>query len=170
MKQSTGSANSLANALSFFSSPGWNRRFSSNKISLEAIWDTISETTGPIVSETLFTGCPKSMASRSPTGFKRSPSDTSPLGRPRCEHRTILLPWPIRYWIVGKVARSRWSYRAMPSIPWSMGTLKSTRTSTVLPATSSWSSLRFAINGLRPQPTVRDSPGLFYLLGTPLLL
>jgi hypothetical protein len=58
---------------------------------------------------------------------------TVPIGRPRLLARITIAPGRMRYTIVGTAARMRASSTTLPS---SIGTLKSTRTKTRLPATS----------------------------------
>src|SRR5579884_2281312 len=67
-------------------------------------------------------------------GVRRIFSTTSPLGRPRWDIKMTDAPLSSRYWIVGRAALMRVSSVMFRSA--SRGTLKSTRTRTLLPATS----------------------------------
>ena len=86
---------------------------------------------GPTQSSAVATGRPSSSERRAATGAMRSPSTTCPLGRPRWDMSTTAHPWSSRYEMVGRAARMRVSSTTRPS---ASGTLKSTRTSTRLPA------------------------------------
>src|SRR5436190_7609209 len=85
-----------------------------------------------------------SWVSRSPTGRSRSPSWTLPSGRPRWLARmTAAPPWS-RAEIVGMAARIRESSVTLQS---ASGTLKSTRTKTRFPATSTSRMVSLSIGG-----------------------
>ena len=86
-KQSAGAAKSRAKLGSLASSPGENRRFSSNITSPGLEAETAPSTLGPVLSWRHNTGVPRRDSSRAPTGASRRPSTTCPLGRPRWEHR-----------------------------------------------------------------------------------
>ena len=75
---------------SFFSSPGWNLKFSSSSTPPGRSSPTARPTSGPTQSGAYSTRGPSSSARRLATGFKLSWSTSSPPGRPRWEHRTTL--------------------------------------------------------------------------------
>ena len=130
---SASEASARAKPGSFFSSSGWKRRFSRSSTSPGLAAATAASTSGPTQSATHVTSAPSSSESLSPTGARRISSTTLPPGLPRCEHSTTTAPRSLRYSIVGSAPRMRESSLMRPS---SNSTLKSTRTSTRLPATS----------------------------------
>ena len=78
-----------------------------------------------------------SSANRARTGSIEYFGFGCPLGRPRCEAVTTVAPRSSNQLIVGSAARMR---KSSVMTPFSIGTLKSVRTSTRLPATSPRSS------------------------------
>src|SRR5688572_27439008 len=98
----------------------------------------------PSASPVTGTGNRSSALSRAATGRSRADSTTLPLGRPRWLIRTTLAPPSSRWRIVGTAARTRESSLTLPS---SMGTLKSTRTRTRLPAGSKSRTVSLSISG-----------------------
>ena len=78
---------------------------------------------------------PVSAQRRLATGVSRISSTTLPLGRPKWDIRITLALRSRRYLMVGTAARMRLSSVIAPVLA-SSGTLKSTLTSTLLPATS----------------------------------
>lgn len=119
-----------ANPASFASSSGWNRRFSRRSASparsASAIFAVPSETQ----SSAIRTFAPRSPASRPATGARLMPGTTRPFGRPRCEAMIGSPPRSRISFRVGREARMRVSSATPPS---RSGTLKSTRTNTLLP-------------------------------------
>ena len=99
--------------------------------------------TPPILSSAKRTGAPSSFSSGSTTGLNDMDGTRSPLGRSKCANSTTLAPWSRSLAMVGSAARSRVSSLTRPSC---MGTLKSTRTSAVLPAAWASSRVRNAIS------------------------
>ena len=73
------------------------------------------------------------------TGARESDGTGSPFGLPICEQRITLAPLSIRYLIVGSAPTIRFSSVILPSA--SSGTLKSQRTKTFLPFTSTSSTV-----------------------------
>src|SRR5262245_33118647 len=126
-------ASALANSGSLASSSAWKRRFSSSRSSPGRIRLTASSVPTPSASPVTGTLRRMSCVRRAPTGRRRSPSWTLPLGRPRWLARTTWAPWSTSALMVGIEARMRESSVTWPSCN---GTLKSTRTKTRLPATS----------------------------------
>src|SRR3990170_849851 len=122
-----------ANFGSFFSSSAWKRRFSRRSSSPGRSRFRASDVPSPRASPVTGTFLPMSCVRRSATGRSRSPSWTLPPGRPRWLARMTFAPWLRRCLIVGMAARIRESSVILPS---SRGTLKSTRTKTRFPATS----------------------------------
>ena len=111
---------------------------------------TLASASGPMQLSVFTTGSPSSSLRRAATGVRRMPSFTWPLGRPKWAARITLAPLPVRSLIVGRAARMRVSSVMAPES--SSGTLKSTRTSTRLPRSSSALRLardRFAMERLR---------------------
>ena len=94
-------------------------------------------------SSTKRTGCSKSSLNRFAQGAKVNSGLRSPFGRPKCDAITTFAPWSIKWRNVGKVARIRVSSVITPSF---RGTLKSTRTNTVLFATFIFASESFILS------------------------
>ena len=82
------SASLAAKTGSFFSSSGWNRRFSSSTTWLPACAvATAFVASSPMQSEAKTTARPSSSDSRPATGFRLYSGATLPFGRPRCDAR-----------------------------------------------------------------------------------
>src|SRR5438067_2002952 len=129
-------ASFCANCSSFFSSSAWKRRFSSRTTCPSFISETSLRTPSPTQSSAKSTSSSKSCESRSPTFSSDISGTTLPSGRPRCEARMVFAFFPTRWRMVGSAARMRASSFTAP-VFLSSGTLKSTRTKTRFPATSS---------------------------------
>ena len=84
----------------------------------------------------MMTGLPSSWLRRAATGFKLSSGFTSPLGLPMWEQAITAALLSSRYWMVGRAARMRLSPVMTPLPSLAMGTLKSQRSRTFLPFTS----------------------------------
>src|SRR5580704_5273423 len=97
-------------AASFFSSSLWKRRFSSSNTSPGFSARTASSASGPMQSSAKATGLPSTLDSGSTSGFNDISGTRLPSGRPK--------------WL------------STVTLPFFIGTLRSTRTSTRLPATS----------------------------------
>src|SRR6266511_4146907 len=134
---SASAASSFANPSSFFSSSGWNRRFSRSSTCPSLRSRTSFTTPSPTQSSARMTSLRSSSESRAAAGSSDSfwRSSGFPFGRPRCEARITRPRALIAYWIVGSAARMRASSVTRPCS--SSGTLKSTRMKTRLPARSS---------------------------------
>ena len=126
----------LARAGSFLVSPGSNLVFSSSRISPGFRAAALARASGPTTSSAMMTGLPSSSLRRAATGFRDSSGLTSPLGLPMWEQATTAAFCSSRYWMVGRAARMRLSSVMTPLPSLAMGTLKSHRSSTFLPATS----------------------------------
>src|SRR6266511_484200 len=133
---SASAASSFANPSSFFSSSGWNRRFSRSSTCPSLRSRTSFTTPSPTQSSARMTSLRSSSESRAAAGSSDSfwRSSGFPFGRPRCEARITRPRALIAYWIVGSAARMRASSVTRPCS--SSGTLKSTRMKTRLPARS----------------------------------
>ena len=111
-----------------------NARFSSTRISPSFKAAALARASAPTVSsanETVASmSSPRRAAAGASVNFSSKPS---PAGRPRWLIRMTFAPLDARYSIVGSAARMRVSSLTTPSL---MGTLKSTRTMTRLPRTS----------------------------------
>src|SRR5207248_2103590 len=142
-------ASFCASVGSFFSSPGSNRTFSSIDTPPGARAATVASADGPTTSFAHATDTPRISLKRFATGASPRSSTTFPSGRPRCETSMILALCSTRYSIVGSAARMRVSSRILP---FSSGTLKSTRTSTRLPSTSMSRTVFFFIGASSRRP------------------
>src|SRR4051794_34759928 len=125
-------------AASFFSSSLWKRVFSRQRMSPSFMAATAFAAGSPTQSSANATGFLTTPDSASATGFSESLL-SRPLGRPKCASRITLPPWPAISVIVGATRSSR---VASVTRPFSMGTLRSTRSSTRLPFTSTSSRVR----------------------------
>ena len=130
---SASAASARAKSGSFDSSPGLKRRFSSISTPPGGRSRTREAASGPTQSGDSDTGRSNSSARRRATGATLSSFTTLPFGRPIWQQRTTLHPQATRYSIVGNEARMRES-SDMSDLSEVKGTLKSTRTSTVLPS------------------------------------
>ena len=131
----------FASAGSSFFSPFRNRTFSSKATSPGA---AVAPSGSPSMNRT---GRSSRPASALATGASDSAGSRSPsFGRPRCDITSTRAPCPIAWRSVGRAARRRASLVTLPS---AIGTLKSSRMSTRLPA-SSRSVIRIAF--IEPQP------------------
>ena len=100
---------------------------------------------GPTMSSARGTGRLRNSSSRAATGFKLRAGTTLPLGRPRCEHKITAAPFSSKNRMVGSAPMMRFSSVILVPVSLSMGTLKSTRTSTFLPCTFTSSMVFFII-------------------------
>ena len=135
-------ASSSTWAGSFFSSPLWKRVFSSSSTSPFFILAIASAAVLPMQSVAKATGRLMMSATAAATGLSELASSGPPLGRPKCASRMTLPPLSAISVMVGATRSMR---VASVTRPFSVGTLRSTRNSTRLPATSASSSVR---NGL----------------------
>src|SRR6202171_6358404 len=147
-------ASSATNAGSFFSSSLWKRVFSRQRTSPSFIALTAFSATSPTQSSAKATGLLITWASAAATGFSESLA-SRPLGRPKCASRITLPPLSEISVMVGATRSSR---VASVTRPFSIGTLRSTRSSTRLPFTSTSSRVRnvLDIDGL-VQLILRDA-------------
>src|SRR5258708_11400939 len=125
-------ANSATKGGSFFSSPLWKRVFSRQRMSPSFIAAIAFAAGSPMQSSAKATGILMTFASASATGFSDS-LGSRPFGRPKCASRITLPPLPAISMIPGAMRSRR---VASLTRPLSMGTLRSTRTRTRLPFTS----------------------------------
>ncbi len=130
----------LGEAGSFFSSPAWKRVFSRQRMSPCFIVATAASAFGPMQSSAKATGRLTMRATSAATGFSES-FGSRPLGRSKCESRITLPPLSASSLMVGAISSMRVASVTLPS---SIGTLRSTRTSTRLPLTSASSRVRKA--------------------------
>src|SRR3981081_1410316 len=131
-------ANSAANAGSFFSSSLWKRVFSRQRMSPSLIAAIAFSAASPTQSSANATGFLITCANAAATGFRES-LRSRPLGRPKCASRIALPPLPEISVMVGTMRSSR---VASVTRPCSIGTLRSPRSSTRLPFTSTSSRVR----------------------------
>ena len=125
----------------FFSSPGWKRVFSKRTMSPFFIAATACSTASPTQSSMNLTGRLMMCATSAATGLSEF-FWSRPFGRPKCESKITLAPLSA----ISVMALAMRSMR-VPSVttPFSTGTLRSTRTSTRFPFTSTWSRVRNAL-------------------------
>ena len=131
-------ASSATNAGSFFSSSLWKRVFSRQRMSPSFIAATALAAASPMQSSAKATGFLMTFDSASATGFSESLA-SRPFGRPKCASRMTLPPLSEISVMVGATRSSR---VASVTRPFSMGTLRSTRSSTRLAFTSTSSRVR----------------------------
>src|SRR5262245_10270133 len=131
--------------LSFFSSSLWKRRFSSRSTSPCFSARTASSATGPTQSSAKATGLPSASASGSTSGLSDISGTRLPSGRPKWLSTTTLAPLAASSFSVGAARSMRVASVTLPAF---IGTLRSTRTSTRLPATSRSSSVLKVIWGI----------------------
>src|SRR3984957_8109717 len=132
-------ASSSTWAGSFFSSPSWKRVFSSRSTSPFFILAIASSAVLPMQSVAKATGRLMMLATAAATGLSELASSGPPLGRPKCASRMTLPPLSA---ISVMVDATRSMRVASVTRPFSVGTLRSTRNSTRLPAKSASSSVR----------------------------
>ena len=131
-------ASSATKAGSFFSSSLWKRVFSRQRMSPSFMAATDVAAASPMQSSAKATGLLMTFDSASATGLSESLA-SRPFGRPKCASRITLPPFPEISVMVGATRSSR---VASVTRPFSMGTLRSTRSSTRLPFTSTSSRVR----------------------------
>src|SRR5712664_1251930 len=131
-------ASSATNAGSFFSSSLWKRVFSRHRMSPSFMSAIAFSAVSPTQSSANATGFLITCAKAAATGFSESLA-SRPLGRPKCASRIALPPLSE---ISVMVAAMRSSRVASVTRPFSVGTLRSTRSSTRLPFTSTSSRVR----------------------------
>jgi len=120
--------------LSFFSSSLWKRRFSSSSTSPGCSAFTAASACGPTQSSAKATGLPSALLSGSISGFSDISGTRFPSGRPKWLSTTTLAPLSASSLSVGAARSMR---VASVTLPFFIGTLRSTRTSTRLPWTRS---------------------------------
>src|SRR6266851_152258 len=120
-------------AASFFSSSLWKRRFSSSSTSPGFSARTASSTSGPMQSSAKATGLASALDSGATKGFSDISGTRLPSGRPKWLSTITLAPLAASSARVGTARSMR---VASVTWPFFIGTLRSTRTSTRLPATS----------------------------------
>ena len=120
-------------AASFFSSSLWKRRFSSSSTSPGFSARTASSASGPMQSSAKATGLPSALDSGSTSGFSDISGTRLPSGRPKWLSTITLAPLAASSASVGTARSMR---VASVTWPFFIGTLRSTRTSTRLPDTS----------------------------------
>ena len=124
---------------SFFSSPLWKRVFSSRSTSPFFILAIASSAVLPMQSVAKATGRLMMSATAAATGLSELASSGPPLGRPKWARRMTLPPLSA---ISVMVDATRSMRVASVTRPFSVGTLRSTRNSTRLPAKSASSRVR----------------------------
>src|SRR5450631_694215 len=161
-------ASSATKAGSFFSSSLWKRVFSRQRMSPSFIPATAFWATSPMQSSANATDLPITSARAAATGFSDS-LGSRPLGRPKCASRMTLPPLPEISVMVGAIRSSR---VASVTRPFSVGTLRSTRSKTRLPFTSTSSRVRNALvidgllsRALRNAELCAAEPGPMLMLG-----
>jgi len=141
-------ASSATKSGSFFSSPLWKRVFSRSRTSPSFICATASCASGPMQSKAKDTGQSRCSDTAAASGFSEQSSSGPFFGRPKCDSRMSRPPRPMMSFIVGMMRSRR---VVSVTRPLSTGKLRSTRSSTRLPATSTSSKVRnFAI--VKPWP------------------
>src|SRR5258708_18909044 len=123
---------SATNAGSLFSSSLWKRVFSRQRMSPSFIAAIAFSAASPTQSSANATGLLMTWANAAATGFRESFA-SRPLGRPKCASNITLPPLSEISVMVGATRSSR---VASLTRPFSIGTLRSTRSSTRLPFTS----------------------------------
>ena len=118
---------------SFLVSPFSNRVFSSSITSPSFSAAALALASSPATSAAMMTSLPSSSLMRFATIFRLSSGFHSPLGLPMWEQRMTFALWSTRYLMVGMAATIRLSEVMTPFL---VGTLKSQRHRTRLPATS----------------------------------
>src|SRR5688500_10353835 len=118
---------------SFFSSSLWKRRFSSSSTSPGFSVRTASSASGPTQSSAKATGLPSAFDNGSTSGFSDISGTRLPSGRPKWLSTITLAPLAASSLSVGAARSMR---VASVTSPFFIGTLRSTRTSTRLLATS----------------------------------
>mmetsp|Transcript_19914 Transcript_19914/g.66985 ORF Transcript_19914/g.66985 Transcript_19914/m.66985 type:complete len:248 (+) Transcript_19914:1097-1840(+) len=119
------------------SSSKWKRRFSRRITEPGAGEAQAASTSGPTQSERKVTGFPRRPSRALATGAMEYFSTLLPSGRPRCDMRTTLLaPLSRQYLMVGRAPSMRAVLVILDGSALSCGTLKSTRITTRLSATS----------------------------------
>ena len=104
---------------------------------------TAASAFSPMQSSTNFTGRLMMRPTSAATVLSES-FGSRPFGRPKCESKITLPPLSA----ISVIAAAARSMRVVSvTTPFSTGTLRSTRTSTRLPFTSTWSSVRNAVIG-----------------------
>jgi hypothetical protein len=133
---------------SFFSSSLWKRVFSRHRISPLFIAATAASAASPMQSSAKPTLRFRTWAAEAATGLSDS-FGSRPFGRPKCASRITLPPLSAISLMVGATR----SIRVMSvTRPFSIGTLRSTRTSARLPERSAESRVRkFAVTASAPQ-------------------
>ena len=121
----------------------WKRVFSRQRMSPGFIAATAASAASPMQSSANATGRLMTCATSAATGFSES-FGSRPFGRPKCDSRITLPPLSAISVMVGATRSMR---VASVTLPFSIGTLRSTRTSTRLPFTSAWSRVRNARHG-----------------------
>src|SRR3990167_10243173 len=129
-KMSPSAAISFARSMSPFSSPLWKRVFSSRMTPAGGRSAIAFFTCSPLQSAMKLTLAPSTFATAPATGARLISAVRSPFGRPKCASRATFAPAVRRLWTVSTAARRRVS---SVTRPFSIGTLKSTRTSATLP-------------------------------------
>src|SRR6266704_2762957 len=161
-------ASSATNAGSFFSSSLWKRVFSRQRTSPSCIAAIAFWATSPMQSSANETGFLITCASAAATGFSES-LGSCPFGRPKCASNITLPPL---FEISVMVGDTRSSRVASVTRPFSIGTLRSTRSSTRLPFTSTSSRVRNVLvissscpGALRMAKQCAAEPGPMLVLG-----
>src|SRR3984893_2328314 len=117
----------------FFDEAVWKRRFSSSSTSPGFSARTASSASGPMQSSAKATGLPSALDSGSTKGLSDISGTRLPSGRPKWVSTITLAPLAASSARVGTARSMR---VASVTWPFFIGTLRSTRTSTRLPATS----------------------------------
>src|SRR3984893_5167339 len=117
----------------FFDEAVWKRRFSSSSTSPGFRVRTASSASGPMQSSAKAPGLPSALTSGSTSGFNDISGTRLPSGRPKWLSTITLAPLAASSASVGAARSMR---VASVTLPFFIGTLRSTRTSTRLPVTS----------------------------------
>ena len=120
--------------MTFFSSSLWKRRFSSSSTSPAFSAFTAASASGPMQSSAKATGLPIAVLSGSTSGLSDISGTRLPSGRPKWLSTMTLAPFSASSLSVGAARSMR---VASVTLPFFIGTLRSTRTSTRLPWTRS---------------------------------
>src|SRR6476659_7624894 len=137
-KMSPSAASCATKAGSLRSSPEWNRVFSRHRMSPGFMAFTSAAARSPMQSSANATGRLR-MAAIAGVSSLSDCAGSGPLGRPKWESRITLPPLSAISQMVGATRSMRVVY---VTLPFSTGTLRSTRTSTRFPLTSAWSRVR----------------------------
>ena len=144
-------------AASFFSSSLWNRRFSRSSTSPAFMLRTESPAMGPMQSSAKPTGLPSAFSSGSISGRSVISGTRLPSGRPKWLSTITFAPLAASSLIVGAARSIR---VASVTLPFFIGTFRSTRTSTRLPDMSMESIVLKVVCGMNSLLSVERPSGV----------